>query len=106
MINAGKLKQTITIKTLKPGRNSYGESNNEWIDILTIRASKEPLLGKEYFSAAAVQSLVEVKFRTRYQPGMNNTMRIQHGTEVYEILSVINVQSLNRELLFYCKLVI
>ncbi|NRF91534.1 phage head closure protein [Paenibacillus frigoriresistens] len=106
MIEAGKLRHTITIKSLKPTRNSYGESTQEWVDFLTIRASKEPLIGNEYFNAAAVQSLVEIKFRARYRSGITNAMRIHHGTEVYEILSAINVQSLNRELLIYCKLVV
>ncbi|CAH1230688.1 hypothetical protein PAECIP111891_06723 [Paenibacillus allorhizoplanae] len=107
MIEAGKLRHVVTIKYLKPTKSSFGGDNTqEWLDFLTVRASKEPLIGKEYFNAAAVQSLVQVKFRSRYKPGITNAMRIHHGEEVYEILSVINVQSLNKELLFYCKLVI
>jgi hypothetical protein len=41
----------------------------------------------------------------RFVEGITNEMRIQHGLEIYEILSVVNVKSLNRELLCYCKLV-
>lgn len=109
MIQAGRLRHIITIKYLKPTKSTFGGDNTqEWLDFLTnIRASKEPLIGKEYFQASAVQSLVEVKFRTRYRPGITRAMRIQHGNEVYEIISEpVNVQGLNKELLFYCRLVV
>lgn len=108
MIEAGKLRHVITIKYLKPTKSSFGGDNTqEWIDFISsMRASKEPLIGKEYFQASAVQSLVEVKFRTRYRSGITNAMRIYHGNEVYEIISVVNVQGLNKEMLFYCKLVV
>lgn len=105
-MEAGKLRQKITFKKLQTAQNAYGEVIQNWSDFATVRASKEQLLGNEYFKAEAVQSQVEVKFRTRYLPGIDNTMRIQHGSEVYVILSAINVQSLNKELLIYCKLVV
>lgn len=91
-------------------QNIYGEMSNEpgvW-DLFKsdIWASKEPLLGNEYYTAVQTQSKVEVKFRTYYFDGVTNEMRIQHGSELYEILSAVNVKSLNRELLLYCKKVV
>ena len=70
-----------------------------------VWASKDPLLGNEYFTALTTDSKVEVKFNMHFIKGVTNEMRIRHGEEVYEILSSVNVQSLNRELLCYCKLV-
>lgn len=88
------------------GRDEYGEPIDEWVTFKkNIWASKDPLLGNEYFSALTVESKVEEKFNMRYIDGITNEMRIKHGNEVYEILSSINVKSLNRELLCYCKLV-
>lgn len=103
---AKDLRAKITLKRLTSERDEYGEPVDTWIDIKTIYAAMEPLLGNEYFAAEAAQSKVEVKFRTRYAAGIDNTMRIQHGSEVYEILSAINVQGLNRELLLYAKKVV
>ncbi len=87
-------------------RDEYGEYIEDW-DIFKegIWASKDPLLGNEYFTALTLDSKVEVKFNMRFVPGITNEMRIKHGEEIYEILSSINVKSLNRELLCYCKLV-
>jgi SPP1 family predicted phage head-tail adaptor len=88
------------------GYDDYGEPIDVWQPFKEgIWASKEPILGNEYFVALTTGTKVEVKFNMRYIPGVTNEMRIQHGEEVYEILSAINVKSLNRELLCYCKLV-
>ena len=88
------------------GYDDYGEPVDEWAPFKSgVWASKDPLLGNEYFTALTNDSKVEVKFNMRYVDGITNEMRIKHGDEVYEILSSVNVQSLNRELLCYCKLV-
>lgn len=88
------------------GYDDYGEPIDTWTDFKTgIWASKDPLLGNEYFNALTTDTKVEVKFNMRFVEGITNEMRIKHGLEIYEILSVVNVKSLNRELLCYCKLV-
>jgi SPP1 family predicted phage head-tail adaptor len=98
-VNPGKLRHRITILQRPTARDG------EWTPIKTIWASKEPLLGREYFAAEAAHSKVEIKFRSRFTPGIDNDMRIRHGDDDYEILSVIDVQGLKRELLIYVKLV-
>ena len=97
----------IDILQLKENFNSYGESTREWTPKFSdIFASKEPLLGNEYFNAEAKQSKVEIKFRTYFFEGVKNEMRIRDDSGDYEILSAINVKNLNRELLMYVKKVI
>lgn len=88
------------------GQDDYGEPIDTWVAYKSgIWASKEPILGNEYLASLTTDTKVEVKFNCRYISGITNEMRIRHGDEVYEILSAINVKSLNRELLCYCKLV-
>ena len=94
----------ITIKSLSNSQDIYGDSANAWLDYATdVWSSKEQLLGNEYYTAESTKSKVEVKFRTHFIDGVQNEMRVHHGSEVYDILSAINVKSLNRELLMYCK---
>ena len=98
------MRNIINIKQRVGSCNSFGEPVDTWETIYSnIWASKEPLLGREYFSAEATQSQVEVKFRTYYFDGVKNEMRVECDGEMFEILSAINVKSLNRELLMYCK---
>lgn len=88
-------------------QDDYGGPSGAWGAFKTgIWCSKEPILGNEYFAANAAQSEVSCKFRCHWFSGVLNTMRIQHGSEVYQILSAINVKELNRELLCYCKRVV
>lgn len=91
-----------------PEQNEYGETLDKldkWGNFKTgIWASKEPLLGREFFSALSIDNKVDVKFNIRYIEGITSEMRIKHGTEIYEIVGPpINVKSLNRELLCYCR---
>jgi SPP1 family predicted phage head-tail adaptor len=96
------MREKITIKQQTGGKNSYGELVDSWSTVSTVWASKEPLLGNEYFSADMINSKVTVKFRCWYFEGVENNMRIYHNNEIYDILSAINYKSLNREWLFYC----
>lgn len=106
-IDPGKYRHKITFLQRESGKNEYGELINDWVPFKKgIWASKDPLLGNEFFTALTTENKVEVKFNTRYTPGVTSEMRIQHGQEVYEILGPpVNVKSLNVELLLYCKLV-
>lgn len=88
-------------------KDDYGEPLDEWeVFKGNIWASKDPLLGNEFFTGMTVDNKVEVKFNMRYIPGVTSDMRIKHGNEIYEIIGPpINVKGLNRELLCYCRLV-
>lgn len=106
MSNPGKYRNKITFLKKRPGQDDYGEPADVWETFKTAWASKDPLLGNEFFSALSADAKVEVKFNSRYVVGITNDMRIQYGTEVYEILSAIDVKSLHKELLCYCRKVI
>lgn len=88
-------------------KDEYGEPIDSWEPFKTgIWASKDPLIGKEFFTALTTDNKVEVKFNMRFIPDITSDMRIRHGNEVYEIIGQpVNVKELNRELLCYCRLV-
>lgn len=100
-----KVDKTNIIEIVKKDnkKDSYGQPTSTWEVIARAYASKEPILGNEYFSAKAIQSKVEVKFKINYLLGITNEMRIIDNEGIYEILSVINIKNQNRELLMYCK---
>ena len=88
-------------------KDEYGEPIDSWEPFKTgIWASKDPLIGKEFFTALTTDNKVEVKFNMRFIPDITSDMRIRHGNEIYEIIGPpVNVKGLNRELLCYCRLV-
>lgn len=105
-MNTGRYRHRINFLQQTTAQDDYGEPKDAWVVFKGgIWAAKDPILGNEFFASLTTDTKVEVKFNMRHIPGVTNEMRIQHGAELYEILSAINVKSLNRELLCYCKLV-
>ena len=102
-MNPGKYRHKITFLQRVSGQDDYGEPADTWEMFKTTWASKDPLLGNEFFRAQTAETKVEVKFNCRFIPDVTNEMRIQHGDEVYEIMSAIDVKGLKKELLCYCK---
>ena len=88
-------------------RDDYGEPIDSWeIYKSGIWASRDPLIGNEFFTAFTTDNKIEVKFNMRYVDGITSDMRIKHGDKNYEILGQpVNVKGLNRELLCYCRFV-
>ena len=102
-MRVGHMNNKITIQSPPSGRDSTGETVKVWNDVRTVWASKESLIGREFYAANQTQNSVEVKFRTYFYSGMNNTMRIVHGNDTYEVISVSDPEDLKKELLWYCK---
>lgn len=105
IFNPGNYRHKIQFLKHATGYDDYGEPIDSWEVFKSAWASKEPILGNEYFAALTTDTKVEVKFNCRYIPGITNEMRIKHCNEIYEILSAIDVKSMHKELLCYCKLV-
>ena len=105
IIMRSDMRDKLTFKSRGSTQNDYGEEVS-WSNFNTVWGAVEPILGKEYFAAATVESQVEIKFRCYYFEGVTNQMRVYFNGFDYDILSAINVKSLNREWLVYAKKVI
>ena len=103
--NPGKLRNKITFYNPPNDLDNYGELLDDWIIFKTVRASKEPLIGREFFAALTAETKVTVKFRMRYLDGVTDRMRIKHGDEIYDIISVVDPEAAHHELVCYCRLV-
>jgi SPP1 family predicted phage head-tail adaptor len=69
-MKAGKLRQTIAIERATIEQDPYGQPIEGWETIGTFAASVEPINGREYFAAQAVQSEVTTRIRMRYVDGI------------------------------------
>jgi len=106
VFNAGDFRHKIKFFSPPSGKRIYSALLDDWTEFKSVWASREPLLGRELQSALSADSKVEVKFRSRFVPGVTSDMRIKHGEEVYEIISALDVESAHRELLCYCRRVV
>ncbi len=102
-MKAGQLGQRVQIERLVSGTDEIGQPVNQWLPIVTAWAAVEPLTGREYLAASALQSTVSTRIRLRYRPGITSADRVSHGGRVYNIESVIDVRSGKRELVLMCR---
>lgn len=103
MIRAGKYNKVITLQEQKEIPTGYGAFNTQWVDFKTIRASVEPLQGREFFSAAQQHSETQLRVRIHYIAGVLPSMRVKYGNRLFEIVAVIDSKEAHRELQLMCK---
>ena len=105
-MKAGQLDQRVTVERQQGGFDELGQPlPDTWAPLFTCWAAVEPLTGREYIAASAAVSEVTARIRMRFRPWMTNTDRVIHDGTVYQIESVIDVRSENRELHLMCKAV-
>ena len=102
-MNPGQLDQRVTIERKSGGRDEWGQPlPDTWTPLVTVWAAVEPLIGREYMAAAAMQSDVSTRIRMRYRPGITPADRVMHEGRAYGIESVIDIRSSKRELVLMC----
>ncbi|MFU2078459.1 phage head closure protein [Avibacterium endocarditidis] len=107
MIRAGKYNKVITLQVRNHEKekqlNPYGGNKTFWENVATVRASIEPLQGREYFSGPFQLGENIIRVRIRYLPNVTRKMRVKYGDQHWDIYSVIDSKDEHRELQLMCK---
>ena len=104
-MRVGRLRHRIEIQKNSPTRDSYGEKSDNWQTESggTRWAAVEPLSGRELERAQQLNAEATVQVSMRYYDGLTTEHRILHKTRTLEILSIVNRDDRNIELLLLCK---
>jgi SPP1 family predicted phage head-tail adaptor len=86
-IPAGALDQRITLQHRSATLDALGQATESWVDMATVWASAQPLRGREFFAAGAMQSEASVRFRIRYRAGVTGAMRVLWRGEPHAIVA-------------------
>lgn len=101
---AQELNRKITFRQLTITQDpDTGEMIEAWADFVSVFAKIEPLVGREYLAAAAIQDEIPTKFTMRYRGDITPMMRIAFDGGEYNITSIQNIRSGNRETLCYAR---
>ncbi|MDF2510465.1 MAG: head-tail adaptor protein [Herbinix sp.] len=104
--NPGELSSRISFLEKVPGQDDYGDPIDVWNLFKSAWAKKFDLIGTDFYAAQTSDTKIEVKFTCRYTKGITKYMRVQHGSDIYEIVGVpIDVDDEHAQLLIYCKAV-
>ena len=68
----------------------HGISRERWETTFTCWCCVEPLSGREFWEAAAINRENEVRFTIRYRKDVSAEMRIRLDGTVYDITSILD----------------
>lgn len=93
-LNSSIMRQIVILQKRVLSESEYGAGGVEtWNDVASLKASVEPLQGREFFGSGLPQKVAEVdsRIRIRYHKGLNPAEhRIIHGGVVYDLVAVIH----------------
>ncbi len=90
MMQAGQLRDRITIQRKTQGTDSWGAPLPEaWEDYASVWANIRFLSGTESIKAGADVSVVRASIRIRWRQDVTAGMRVLHAGAVYDIEAVL-----------------
>ncbi len=102
-MRAGPLRQRVTIQDKSVSQNTYGEEVITWTDFATVWAAVEPLRGREFLEGRQITAEVSTRIRIRYRSGIAPEMRVEFGSKVYDVHSIIHIEEREREIHLMCQ---
>lgn len=88
-MRAGDLNQRIVIEQKQVTRDSMGGEVKTWVQYAAVWAQIQHLSGRELIAAKQAASEVTARITIRYLAGVDASMRVRHGGDVYAISAVV-----------------
>lgn len=103
-MNPGELNHHIIIQIYTTVTDDDGFTTKDWVKFKSPWASKQGLLGRAFYAAAAVQAENDVTYKIRYTKGIKAGMRIVDGVDIYYIkIDPIDRDGKRKELYLVCN---
>ena len=89
MIDAGKLRERVTVQIATGATNTLGETVLSWANSTAVWASVEGVSARESMLAGQEQTQLTHRVRIRYLPGLTQSMRFSWRNRTLEIVSLL-----------------
>ena len=89
--NVGRMDRRIVVEEYTSTLDGYGETVKEWSTYATVWARNVVLPKGEIALANQQVAVVEVSYRIRHLPGINERMRIVDGEKYYYITKISEI---------------
>lgn len=103
MIRAGTMRDLIGLLEPTPTTDPRFGNQPGYTQWIQVWANVTPVAGTETFDNSGVQTEITHTIRTRYRPDIDATDRISYRGQTLEIVSVIDPDGRQRELLIQAK---
>lgn len=108
-MQAGRLRHQVDLQRAAVTLNNHGDQVREWETLATVRASIEPLSGREFLQASQVMSDVTVRIKVRGRPDIHLTPKDRvrwedpiRGERLYDIRHIVDWSSKGAEWHLMC----
>ena len=89
MIQAGKLRERVTVQQATENRNRLGESISTWSTFSEVWASVQGVSAREFLLAGQQQVEISHRVKMRYLTGLTPQMRLSWRGRTLEIISIL-----------------
>lgn len=89
MIDAGKLRERVTVQVASGTTNALGETVLAWSDSSAVWASVEGVSAREALIAGQQETSLTHRVRLRHLPGLTSQMRFAWRGRTLEIVSLL-----------------
>jgi len=89
MINAGQMRERVTVQRPVDRQSTLGEATLEWENIAEVSASIFNVRASDYFAAQQAGALVTHKVRIRFLPELTYQCRLVWRGKIMEIASIM-----------------
>ena len=102
-MQAGQLRDRVTIQARSTVDNAVGEPTLTWSNIATnISANVTDASGREYIAGQAITNAVTTTIVIRYRTGVTAAMRVLSRGVIYNIEAVLEPENKRREMHLMC----
>jgi SPP1 family predicted phage head-tail adaptor len=88
-INAGTLRERVTVQQATENRNRLGEAISEWATFAEVWANVQGVSAREYLLAGQQQIEISHRLKMRYLSGLTSKMRLSWRGRTLEIISIL-----------------
>ena len=89
MIDAGKLRERVTVQVASGTTNALGETVLAWSDSSAVWASVEGVSARESLTAGQQETTISHRVRLRFLPGLTGKMRFAWRGRTLDIVSLL-----------------
>lgn len=102
-MDAGLMRHKIIIQKLSQTQNEFGEIEQAWETVTTVRASINAFSERDFLAGLSEQAEATHKVTIRYNKLVDRTMRAVFGTRVFPILHIRDPWEKHQEMVLTCK---
>lgn len=89
MIDAGKLRERVTVQIASGTTNALGETVLSWSNSTAVWASVEGVSAREAIELGKQEISITHRVRMRYLPGLTQNMRFSWRSRTLDIVSLL-----------------